>query len=163
METDESNTIDFGQLQASFNYPQKDTPIVEELNLHFPAGSKWQVKAATLKPTGEELISNKKHLAWKGKPGSVLRLKAYSTAYAGGFNSWHMAIILAFFATGVCLFSARKKINLWHLNQEEKKLQKLQTVIFHEAADEDLADYYQPFNLILNSRLKEAKHFAKGK
>ena len=143
-------------------FNQKDTPLVEELNLYFPVVSKWHVKSATLKQAGEELLRNKKHWIWKGQPGSVLRLKAYGPTYTGGFNFWHITIILAFLVAGVCLFLTRKKISHWYLNQEEKKLEKLQTLLLKETDSQELTEYYQPLRLMLDNRLQEAKHIIKG-
>ena len=143
-------------------FSQKDTPEVEDLNLYFPAASEWQLKPASMKPAGEEVLGKANYRIWKGQPGSVLRLKAYSPSYAGGFNFWHVAIILAFFITGVCLLLGRKKINLWYLNQEDKKLRKLQTMLSQEADDQELAEYYQPLRQVLNNRLQEAKPITQG-
>ena len=143
-------------------FNQKDTPLVEELNLYFPVVSKWHVKSATLKQAGEELLRNKKHWIWKGQPGSVLRLKAYGPTYTGGFNFWHITIILAFLVTGVCLFLTRKKISHWYLTHEEKKLEKLQTLLLRETDSQELTEYYQPLRLMLDNRLQEAKHIIKG-
>lgn len=144
-------------------FSEKDTPEVEELFLYFPDSNKWKIKPSTLVQAGEKTFGSTNYRMWRGKPGSVLRLKAYSPAYTGGFNFWHIALILAFLLTGICLLLARKKISHWHLIQEGKKLTKLQAIISRETADKELADYYQPFNLILNSRIQKAKHFAKGK
>ena len=141
---------------------QKDTPEIQELNLYFPAASEWQLKPATLKPAGEETLGDTNYRIWKGRPGSILRLKAYGPTYAGGFNFWHVAIILAFLITGVCFLLGRKKINLWYLNQEEKKLKKLQSMLPQETDDQELAEYYQPLRLVLASRLQEAKHITQG-
>ena len=143
-------------------FNQKDTPLVEELNLYFPVASKWHVKSATLKQAGEELFRNKKHWIWKGQPGSVLRLKAYGPTYTGGFNSWHITIILAFLVTGVCLFLTRKKISHWYITHEERKLEKLQTLLLRETDSQELTEYYQPLRLMLDNRLQEAKHIIKG-
>ena len=138
-------------------FSQKDTPEVEDLNLYFPVASEWQLKPASMKPAGEEVLGKANYRIWKGQPGSVLRLKAYSPSYAGGFNFWHVAIIMAFLVTGTCLLLGRKKINLWYLNQEDKKLKKLQAMLSQEADDQELAEYYQPLRQVLNNRLKEAK------
>jgi hypothetical protein len=143
-------------------FSQKDTPEVQEMNLYFPAASKWRVKPANLKPADQETLGNTTYQIWKGRPGSVLRLKTYSPAYIGGFNFWHVSIILAFLVAGSCLLLARKKINHWYLIQEEKKLKKLQNLIIRETDDQELAEYYQPFKLILDSRLQETKHITQG-
>ena len=143
-------------------FNQKDTPAVEEINLYFPVASKWQLKPASMKPAGEEALGNANYRIWKGQPGSVLRLKAYSPSYAGGFNFWHVTIIIAFLVTGTCLLLGRKKINLWYLNQEDKKLKKLQAMLSQEADDQELAEYYQPLRQVLDNRLKEAKPLIQG-
>jgi len=143
-------------------FNQKDTPLVEELNLYFPVVNKWHVKPATLESAGEEVQGNKRFGVWKGQPGSVLRLKAYGPTYTGGFTYWHMAMILAFLVTGICLLLTRNKINLWQLNQEKKKLGRLQDIISRESDDQELAEYYQPLRQVLNNRLQEAKHIMKG-
>jgi hypothetical protein len=143
-------------------FNQKDTPLVEELNLYFPVTSKWHVKPATLKLAGEELLRNKNHWIWKGQPGSVLRLKAYGPTYTGGFNFWHITIFLAFLITGVCLLLTRKKISRWYLIQEEKKLGRLQDIISKESDDQELAEYYQPLRQVLDRRFQEARHIIKG-
>jgi hypothetical protein len=143
-------------------FSQKDTPEVEELNLYFPVASEWQLKQASMKGAGEGVLGNANYRIWKGQPGSVLRLKAYSPSYAGGFNFWHVTIIMAFLVTGACLLLSRKKINLWYLNQEDKKLKKLQTMLSQETDDQELAEYYQPLRQVLDSRLQEAKHITQG-
>jgi len=143
-------------------FSQKDTPEIQEINLYFPVASKWNVKPATLNPADKEMLGGKNYLVWKGQPGSALRLKAYGPGYAGGFNLWHGTIILAFLVTGVCLFLARKKIELWHLIQEEKKLKKLQAKLTEETDDHELADYYQPLRQVLINRLQEAQQIMKG-
>ncbi len=130
-------TSDIGFFNLSL-FSQEDTPVIEELNLYFPAAGEWQLKLATLKPAGEETLGNTNYRTWKGQPGSVLRLKAYGPTYAGGFNFWHVAIILAFLVAGVCLLLARKKINLWYLSQVEKKLKKLQAMLSQETDDQKL-------------------------
>jgi hypothetical protein len=143
-------------------FSEKDTPGVEELNLYFPELSNWSVKQSTLKQAGEETFGSTSYKKWKGKPGSVLRIKAYSSVYTGGFNFWHLSIILAFLVTALCLFLSREKINHWHLRQEEKKLKKLQVLINKETADQELAEYYQPLKLVLENRIQEAKQTVQG-
>jgi hypothetical protein len=143
-------------------FNQKDTPLVEELNLYFPVANKWHVKPATLKLAGEEVQGNRNFRVWKGRPGSVLRLKAYGPTYTGGFNFGHITIILAFLISGVCLFLVRKNISHWYLIHEEKKLRRLQDIISQESDDQELAEYYQPLRQVLDSRLQEAKHIMKG-
>jgi hypothetical protein len=143
-------------------FSEKDTPGVEELNLYFPKSSNWSVKQSTLKQAGEETLRNTSYKKWKGKPGSVLRLKAYNSIYTGGFNFWHVSIILAFLATTLCLFLLRKKINHWYLRLEEKKLKRLQNLINSETEDQELAAYYQPLKLVLENRIQETNQTIKG-
>ena len=143
-------------------FSEKDTPEIQDMSLYFPVGNKWQVKPAILKSAGEEVWGNKNYRVWKGRPGSILRLKAYSPDYTGGFNFWYMAMIMGFLVAGICLLLAREKIKLWYLTQEEKKLKKLQTMLLRETDNQELTDYYQPLRLMLDSRLQEAKHIIKG-
>jgi hypothetical protein len=152
---------DIGSFDLSL-FSEKDTPEVEDLTLYFPAVSKWRLKPAALKQAGEEKLASTNYRKWKGRPDSVLRLKAYGPTYAGDFNFWHVTIILAFLVTGICLLLARKKINHWYLIQEEKKLGKLQTLISQEADNQELAEYYQPLRQILDNRIQETKHITQG-
>jgi hypothetical protein len=148
---------DIGVFDLSL-FSEKDTPEIRELNLYFPAASKWRFKPDTLKPFGEEKLGGRNYRTWKGNPGSVLRLKAYSPEYSGGFNIWYKSVILAFVIAGICLFLARKKIHSWHLTREEKKLEKLRDRLIRETDSRELTDYYQPLRLMLDSRLREAKY-----
>jgi hypothetical protein len=152
---------DIGLFSLSL-FSQKDSPEVEELNLYFPVASNWQLKPAGIKPAGEGVLGSVNYRMWKGRPGSVLRLKAYSPSYTGSFNYWHVTIIMAFLITGIFLLLGREKIKHWYLSQEDQKLKKLQTMLSKESDDQELAEYYQPFKLIFDSRLQETKNLTQG-
>jgi hypothetical protein len=154
-------TSDIGFFNLSL-FSQKDTPEAKELNLYFPVASEWQLKPARMKSAGEGALGTVNYQIWKGQPASAVRLKAYSPSYAGGFSFWHVTIIMAFLAAGIFLLLGRKKIKHWYLNQEDQKLKKLQAMLSKESDDQELAEYYQPFKLIFDSRIQETKHLTQG-
>lgn len=143
-------------------FSEKDVPEVGELNLYFPDSGKWRIKSNELLPAGQETFGSTVYKAWKGSPGPVLRLKAYGPAYGGGFNLWHLAIIVSFLVAVCCLLLSRHQISNWHLRYEERKLQKLRDLLVRGTGDPELRKYYQPFKLVLDNRIQETKQILKA-
>jgi hypothetical protein len=134
-------------------FSQKDSPYVENFSFMFQQADGWRVKIPRFTMAGDEELFGTSYSTWKGRAGSLVKIKVYGPEYQGLFGVWTAGLVVASVVAILGLFLGRNSIRLWQLRNESRRLTMILSRLQDEADSDDLKEYYLPYKQAIETRL----------
>jgi hypothetical protein len=134
-------------------FSQKDSPHAKNLSFMFQQADGWSVKIPSFRRAGDEKLYGTSYNTWKGRAGSLVRIKVYSPEHQGLFSVWTAGLVVASVVAILGLFLGRNSIRLRQLRNESRRLKMILSRLQEEADSDDLREYYLPYKQAIETRL----------